>query len=727
MIQDEEYRKEEERDSSDQGEDAVVANTGWAKPPSLKDLKQDLTDAKNSHDTHINDVDRWLDNLNITGAAQVKTPDGKSSVVPKLIRKQAEWRFSALSEPFLSTEDIFNISPVTHDDKAAAEQNELVLNNQFNTKLNKVKFFDEYVRTCVSEGTVIVKVAWDSQDFSQDVEVKQFDYIPDGDPIYAAQLEQLAILKQKNPEQFFTNVPTEMQEALASTMETGIVVKPVFTGMAEETQTISIVNQPSLEVCNYKNVTIDPTAQGDMDKANFIIHSFETSLAQLEKDGKYKNLDQIKVDDSSVLSEPDHDSEDNSYFNFSDKPRKKIVAYEYWGFGDVEGTGTLVPFVATWVGNTLIRMETNPYPDQKLPFVVVPYMPVKRSVYGEPDGELLEDNQKIAGAVTRGMIDVLGRSANGQMGARKDALDIINKRKFDAGEDYEYNATIDPRTAFHMHTFPEIPSSAQYILDQQNSEAESITGIKSFSQGITGQALGSTATGIRSALDATSKRELGILRRLADGIKEIGRKIISMNSEFLDEEEIVRITNDQFVPVKRDDLAGNFDLKLAISTAEADNQKAEELAYMLQTMGNNMDTGMSKLILSDITKLRKMPALARRIEEYEPQPDPMAQKKAELELALIQAQIDTEVSQAEENRANAQLYLARIGEASAKARETNSSSDLKDLEYVETESGVTQERALEKMNTQTKGNIALKAVEGKIKEKEETKPNNQLA
>ncbi|MFP3693873.1 hypothetical protein, partial [Burkholderia sp. SIMBA_048] len=75
--------------------------------------------------------------------------------------------------------------------------------------------------------------------------------------------------------------------------------------------------------------------------------------------------------------------------------------------------------VATWIGDTLIRMEKNPFPDQKLPFIIIPYLPVKREAFGEPDAELLEDNQKILGAVTRGMIDLLGRSANGQQGFAK--------------------------------------------------------------------------------------------------------------------------------------------------------------------------------------------------------------------------------------------------------------------------------------------------------------------
>ena len=57
---------------------------------------------------------------------------------PKLVRRQAEWRYSALAEPFLNSEKLFNVSPVTFEDEAAAKQNELVLNWQFRTKIRRI-------------------------------------------------------------------------------------------------------------------------------------------------------------------------------------------------------------------------------------------------------------------------------------------------------------------------------------------------------------------------------------------------------------------------------------------------------------------------------------------------------------------------------------------------------------------------------------------------------------
>lgn len=680
-------------------EASSVTLTDWDNPPTVRDLKQDYEAASAEHSLQVSKINTYLDNLNVTGAAARKKVPGRSSLVPKLIRKQAEWRYASLSEPFLSTEDIFNTDPVTFEDKPAAIQNGLVLNNQFNTKIQKVKFIDDYIHTAVDEGTVIVRVGWEFEEEEQTVEVPVIDMVPVTDPALAYQLDQQGL------------PPLEER----------------VVGTKLETQLITVKNQPTVEVCDYRNIIIDPTAKGDLEKAEFVIYSFPTSLSELEKDGRYTNLDKISVQNASALADPDlsQDSQEGS-FEFNDKPRKKLAAYEYWGNWDIDGSGVVKPIVATWVGDQMIRLEENPFPDKKPPFVSAQYLPVRNSIYGEPDGALLEDNQKIVGAVTRGMIDIMGRSANGQKGFRKDALDVTNKRKFLKGLDYEYNGNVDPNQAFHMSKFEEIPASAQYMLDLQNAEAESLTGVKSFSQGISGQALGSTATGIRSALDATSKRELSILNRLAEGIKQIGRKIIAMNAEFLSEEEVVRVTNEEFVTVRRDDLAGNFDLRINISTAEADNDKAQELAFMLQTTGQTMGPAFSQIILADIARLRKMPELAKKIEEYQPQPDPIEQQRAMLELELLQAQIANEKAKGLENATDIGLKEAKTQTELAKSRNLNTQSDKNDLDFLEQESSVTHDREIDKIDMKRKADLDLAAANALLNRNTgDGSPNNQ--
>ena len=693
----------------------------WTNAPTVTDLKKDFTAAQGSHSVQVGLIDKYLDNLLIRGSAVHKGPQYKSKIVPKLIRKQAEWRYAALSEPFLSTEDVFNIDPVTYEDKLGAEQNALVLNNQFNTKLSKVAFIDNYVRTCVNEGTVIVRVGWRSEKNVTVEDENQFEYVPTTDPLYIGQLHQAAQLAMSDPDTFLAQVPPEMQEAVRLSAANNAAYYPSFTGTKEVEATKIIKNEPTLDICNYNNLIIDPSCEGILANAKFVIYNFETSIGDLKKEGdRYSNLDVISIDDNNPLAAPDHSSTDNT-MKFTDDIRKRIVAYEYWGEWDIEDDGVLVPFVATWVGQTLIRLELNPYPDQKIPFVAVPYLPVKQSVYGEPDGSLLEDNQKIVAAVTRGAIDTMARSAAGQKAIANGALELVNRKKYDAGKDFEFNPGLDPRGTIIDLQYPELPASIFNMISMQNNDAESLTGVKQFTGGLGGDSLGTVAAGVRGVLDAASKRELGILRRLGYGMEEIGRKIIAMNAVFLSEEEVVRVTNEKFEVIRRDDLSGNFDLRLSISTAEADDKKAEELAFMLQTMGVNMNEEMSRMLLADIAHLRKMPALSRKIEQFEPKPDPMVVKIQELEILELESKIALNYSIVQENAAESILDNAKAITERAKAKKTNSEANKTDLDLVEQESGVEQERALQLVSQQAESQGKTKVLEAIIKGSTEPK------
>ena len=687
--------------------------TDWENEPTVAQLKEDLLEATGDHDTHTSKVSAWLDNLNVTGGALITKVKGRSTIVPKLIRKQAEWRYASLSEPFLSTEDIYTTSPESWEDKDAAVQNGQILNYQWNNKIDKVAFVDEYVRTAVDEGTVIVRTGWDFQEKEVDVP----NMVPQlvEDPEEAQFIMQAIQMLQQDP-QGADQLPPELMQSVQLSMESGAPVHLVQEGTKKEMKTVK--NVPTVEVCDYTSLIMDPTSKGDMERASFVIFKFETSLSELKKKGLYSNLDSINVEQNAIENDDYAGNKEVTSFNFKDEPRKKFIAYEYWGFWDKDKTGTTEPIVGTWVGDTLIRMDDSPFPDEGLPFVLVQYLPKRKAVFGEPDGELLLDNQKISGAVTRGMMDMMGRAAAGQMGMRKDALDITNQRKYDNGQDYMFNAHIpDARIAFHTHTYPEIPGSAQFMLQLQQNEAEALTGIRAFHDGISGEALGKSATAARSALDAASKRELGILRRLAKGVIQIGRKMTAMNAVFLEEEEIVRLTNEEIVRIKRDDLAGRIDIKLNISTAETDNAKAEELSFMLQTMGNTMPQPMSQIILEDIARLRKMPELAKKIKDFVPQPDPVQEQIQQLEIVKLQAEIEKIQSETLENTAEAGLD-------DAKAEQARSDTDLKDLQFVETESGVTQERNLEQDGAQARANLERDVIKEALKGGNEGSGNN---
>lgn len=663
-------------------EDADIKNlVDWQNPPSVRDLKKDLSEALPSHNQHVDKVNGWISALR--GELKIKVQEGRSKVQPKLVRKQNEWRYSALEEPFLSTDNMFIVNPVTYKDVDAAKQNMLIINKQFRVDIPKVKFINKYIRTAVNTGTVIVKLNWEVETGIVTEEVPVYTETPE--ELYAA-LQDMVMSGQMS------------EEEAMQMMSSG---QPIQIGVEPQEVEKEVINRPVLQVRDSRNVIIDPSCEGDINNAQFIIDKFLTDLSSLKKDSRYHNLDKIEEKEytNSVQDYTYYDSEfrNDPNFKFQDKPRKKLVAYEYWGYWDINGDGIVKPIVATWVGDTMIRLEENPYPDNKLPFVVVQYLPPDTdTVYGDADASLLKDNQDIIGAVSRSMIDLIGRSANAQQGVRKDLLDPINRDRFNKGMDFEFNPVSNLGEALYMTKIPEIPRSALEVIQLQNNEAEALTGVKAFTGGISGNSLGDSVGGIRSALDATAKRELGILRRLSEGLKEIGRKIIAMNSVWLSDEEIIRITDEEFVAIKRSDLAGNFDLVLDVSTAEMDNQKASELAFMLQTLGPTVPYDITKMVMTKIADLRKLPDLSKAIADYQPQPDPLAQEKAQLEIELLRAQIANEQAKANENAVDVQLKQAKTQAELAKAGKLSSETDKMDLDYVEQASGLQQERELEK-------------------------------
>lgn len=693
--------------------------TNWKQEPDILKLKQDFDISKQSHDTQMSRVARWNNLMAVSGSAKPPKVKGRSNVQPKLVRRQAEWRYSALTEPFLSSKKLFDVSPVTFEDGPAAKQNELVLNWQFRTKMNRVKFIDNFIRAVVDEGTGIVQVGWKRTTTMVKEQAPVYSYYALTTEEQLQSFQQALALRDEDPRTFEEKADPALQSALKYYDETGQAVTAMQTGTNEVDVEKIVENKPVLEVINPQNFYIDPSCQGDMDKALFAVVSFETNKAELLKNpSRYKNLNLVDWEGSTPITEPDHETKTPQTFQFQDALRKRVVAYEYWGFYDIHGTGDLVPIVCTWIGNVIIRMEENPFPDQKLPFILVPYMPIKRDLYGEPDAEILEDNQNTLGALMRGLIDLMGRSANSQRGFAKGMLDPLNRRRYDNGEDYEFNPNMPPANGMVEHKYPELPQSALLLAQLQNQEAESLTGVKAFAGGVSGDAYGDVAAGIRGALDAASKREMAILRRIAKGMIEIGMKIMAMNAIFLSKTEVVRVTNTEFVEVKREDLQGNFDLDTDISTAEVDNQKSQDLAFMLQTLGNNMDPTITMMILAEIAELKRMPELAQKLRSWTPKLTPEQEQMQQLQL--------------EEAKLKVEELRSKIALNNAKAAEAAAGTDQKNLDYVEQDTGTKHARDMQKIGAQARANSDMKITDALLKPRKlangtETKPEIEAA
>ena len=86
-------------------------------------------------------------------------------------------------------------------------------------------------------------------------------------------------------------------------------------------------------------------------------------------------------------------------------------------------------------------------------------------------------------------------------------------------------------------------------------------------------------------------------------------------------------------------------------------------------------------------KLNKMPDLAKMIEEYKPQPDPMAQRMQMLEMKKLESEIAERMSRATENATDKRLKEAKAVLEESKAKSLDSDTDLKDLDFLRKSSG----------------------------------------
>lgn len=609
----------------------------------LSALKADLKAADLLKRDQDAAVAKWKAEYN--GAPYGNEQKGKSAIVSRDIKKQSEWQHATIVDPFVSTTDVIKCIPITWEDEQSARQNELLLNAQFCRKFDRFNFMSKAVKVLDREGTLVVQTGWDYED------------------------EEV----------------TTTAEMVIVDPETGneIIVEQ------EVTETIVKKNQPTAKVCRNEDIYIDPTCQDNLDNAQFVIYRYETDLSSLKKDGRYKNLDKVA---RYGREDYDYESPDDTEFKFADEPRKKMVVYEYWGNYDVDGDGIAEPIVCAWIQDVIIRLQSNPYPDGKPPFIVVPFNSVPFKIHGEANAELIGDNQKVKTAIIRGIIDNMAQSNNGQVAIRKGALDQVNRKKFLAGQNFEFNGSPGD---FWQGSYNSIPGSAFDMIGLMNNEIESITGTKSFSGGINAGSLGATATGARGALDATATRRMNIVRNIAENlVKPLIRKWMSYNAEFLEDEEVVRVTNEQYVPVRRDDLEGRIDLDISISTAEDNAAKSQELSFLLQTLGPNEDPTIRRTIMADIMELMRMPEQAKRIREYQPQPDPVQEQLKQLEMQRLvlenqklQAEIADKMARANENTIDAELKKNKAAVEAAKARKLSSEADMTDLKFIKEDEG----------------------------------------
>jgi len=620
----------------------------------LNIFKRDLAACDSNKRGWDSQILKWAKEYN--GDPYGNERKGKATVVSRDIKKSSLWQHASVIDPFVNNDDIVKTSPVTQRDKITSFQAGLLLNFQFCRDFERYNFISDSFKVLQREGTVIARVSWEFEEEEQLVEKPVMGLIPIQDP-------------QRRQQAMAQGMPPYEQGQIGTQMVPEMV---------------TIVNRPRVEIVRNSMLWIDPTAENNIDDAKFVVYKYKSSLSELRKDGRYKNLDKIVVDGEYIIDEESPYYRDDSFY-FSDKPRQELEVVEYWGNYDMDEDGIAEPIVCTWVGDTLIRLENNPYPDGKVPFVSCAYDSDPYSIYGVSQGDTISTDQKIKTGIKRAILDTLDASTNGQRGVKKGTLDIVNKPKFERGENFEYLGT---NQDMWEGKFNAIPTDVLNFYNIVDNDIQSLTGVRPFGPSNGPSNIGNGSPGVNSTMDAAARRETDISRNYKENfLIPILRKWYSMDAEWMEEDQIIRITDEEFIAIKPDDLQGRIDISMDVNTQEVENEKSNNLSFMLQTMAQSLPFDLTKMLLSEQARLKGMPELAKKIEEFVQQPDPIEQQMKQLELEKLQSEINERNSRVGENQVDSRLKEAKAVNEEAKARKTHSDADMTDLDFLRKQEG----------------------------------------
>jgi len=588
----------------------------------LDDIKQ----AKSAKSEIDSKIERWLAEYDGEGYGNEK--EGRSKIVVKDIKKAIEWFVPTASEPFLKKGKIVSLNGITAEDVERAEIHERLINYQFNRKFDYYNFLHEMFKISSTEGTVIIRTGWD--------------------------------LREKEESKNFDNITAEQLQMITSSgLEIGSIEdNGDGTFNAKAINRIILENKPTATILKNGDCFPDPSVD-KIEDMSFFAYRYEMTISDLRNIGKYndEDIDELLVglerNDSQLESTRNTAlkgyGKDTDYTSSSDA-NKKVTVYEYWGYLDMNNDGISEPVFATLVNDKILEIVDNPYPDKELPFVVIPFSKVMFGFWGDSMAEFLSDGQKIRTSLMRGFIDNVAQANNAKKFIKKGALDPINKRKYENNLAGLIEVNGD-RNDMWDGEFNQINPSVYSLFEIIQQENESLSGINRTMQGVDSRGLNDSATGASIQQGNSQRRMMDIIRRHSNGLKQVFRKWIAYNKEFLSDNEVMRISG-KHIEFTRDDISGEFDIDITVGTDGVSEAKVNQMTMLMQQVGGlagvaTVPPQFFNLMISRMADEWGYPDIAEMLENP-PSPEPSEEQleAQRLELEKLRQEVEEMKSKA---------------------------------------------------------------------------------
>lgn len=345
-------------------------------------------------------------------------------------------------------------------------------------------------------------------------------------------------------------------------------------------------NEPVFENLKIEEFRYDPEARNIKDAA-FCAHIKDVSadfLRNQEKLGVYTDVEK------AIDAYKDYSSSE-TYSGYDKGARKKVQIKEYYGKIDVDDSGKLQDVVVTLCGDTILSVQENTY--GRYPFFTIAGIMEPHVVQGRSISALLEQIQNLKTVMVRELIVNAARN--------NDRRTIVDSSKLDdpaqlVNGDKYISVRENPANVFQYEPFEPMSPNIMTILEYAERERETNSGVSEIKQGVIPSKMATTATFANLLYEAANARVQIIARIFAEtGVKDMYEWLVDANQKFIDQKQVLRLTN-KYLEIDPSSLQNAFfdlDISSGLGTGASDIRK-QSLEVLLQlSMNTLMPAGIS--------------------------------------------------------------------------------------------------------------------------------------
>ncbi len=580
--------------------------------------------------------------------------EGRSQVVSRDVLDTIESALPQLLKVFVSGDEVVRFMPRGPEDEQACEQETAAVNYYTLEKNDGFSVFYQWFKDALLSKNGYVKVWWEEEDevetetyqgltddqmtmLLQDerVEVMEHTAIPDERDAQQRQeaVQQLQQQAQQNPQAM-----QQIQQIMAQPQKMLHDVKITVTNKTGCVKIENVAPEDMLIGADCREVSVK--------NASFVQHRAMMTEAEINEQGWEVPVGASMGENEQAWEEANaRDLYDEDGQMTDDEFGQYLVKDTYIV---VEGKRCRLVII----GNEIVHKETE---DVIVPFAcITPHIMPHRHI-GMSYSDLTEDIQLIKSTLLRGQLD---------------AMYLANQPRFGISDRVNLEAMLtsrpggvvrvqgDPGGNIMPLVTPAFPQTSFQLVEYLDSAKERRTGITAYNQGLDGDSLNKTATGVSQIMQATQQRIELVARTFANtGVKELFMLVHRLVRKYNTRPDIIRLRND-WVEVDPREWKERKDMQVTVGLGTGNkDQQLMHLQAMWQRTMQELQMGLPTVSPENVYEIDRQLAINsgfKNPEQYvtdpskvppkEPQPDPQMQiKQMELQADAQKFQAQTQV------------------------------------------------------------------------------------